>query len=234
MTTTLIISIILIGIFFYPVFFKQKLFKKELENIRKEQLKKTEQEDKDIDKLYIYLNLIINDKNIKIVRKYFNLFVVHLLMTSMLFVVGVFFCTASFSQELKIDLENNDFLGSWESDETSYVLLIKKENDNWVFINYRFEPMYDENGWKTYKRIMSPGKEVFVKKEDNVIVTNYWIDEQEYYVKVYYTLIDNNTMKTEFDGKLKGEFYYNVIYYKKVNEKPNVPLLGGIQYKQII
>ena len=223
MTTTLIISIILIGIFFYPVFFKQKPFKKELENIRKEQLKKTEQEDKDKDKLYIYLNLIINDKNIKIVRKYFNLFV-----------VGVFFCIASFSQELKIDLENNDFLGSWESDETSYVLLIKKENDNWVFINYRFEPMYDENGWKTYKRIMSPGKEVFVKKEDNVIVTNYWIDEQEYYVKVYYTLIDNNTMKTEFDGKLKGEFYYNVINYKKVNEKPSVHLLDGVQYKQII
>ena len=223
MTTTLIISIILIGIFFYPVFFKQKPFKKELENIRKKQLKKTEQEDKDKDKLYIYLNLIINDKNIKIVRKYFNLFV-----------VGVFFCTASFSQELKIDLENNDFLGSWESDETSYVLLIKKENDNWVFINYRFEPMYDENGWKTYKRIMSPGKEVFVKKEDNVIVTNYWIDEQEYYVKVYYTLIDNNTMKTEFDGKLKGEFYYNVINYKKVNEKPSVHLLDGVQYKQII
>ena len=223
MTTTLIISIILIGIFFYPVFFKQKPFKKELENIRKEQLKKTEQEDKDKDKLYIYLNLIINDKNIKIVRKYFNLFV-----------VGVFFCTASFSQELKIDLENNNFLGSWKSDETSYVLLIKKENDNWVFINYRFEPMYDENGWKTYKRIMSPGKEVFVKKEDNVVVTNYWIDEQEYYVKVYYTLIDNNTMKTEFDGKLKGEFYYNVINYKKVNEKPSVHLLDDIQYKQII
>jgi len=223
MTTTLIISIILIGIFFYPVFFKQKLFKKELENIRKKQLKKTEQEDKDKDKLYIYLNLIINDKNIKIVRKYFNLFV-----------VGVFFCTASFSQELRIALEKNDFIGSWESDETSYVLLIKKENDNWVFINYRFEPMYDENGWKTYKRIMSPGKEVFVKKEDNVIVTNYWIDEQEYYVKVYYTLIDNNTMKTEFDGKLKGEFYYNVINYKKVNEKPSVHLLDGVQYKQII
>ena len=223
MTTTLIISIILIGIFFYPVFFKQKPFKKELENIRKKQLKKTEQEDKDKDKLYIYLNLIINDKNIKIVRKYFNLFV-----------VGVFFCTASFSQELRIALEKNDFIGSWESDETNYVLLIKKENDNWVFINYRFEPMYDENGWKTYKRIMSPGKEVFVKKEDNVIVTNYWIDEQEYYVKVYYTLIDNNTMKTEFDGKLKGEFYYNVINYKKVNEKPSVHLLDGVQYKQII
>ena len=55
-----------------------------------------------------------------------------------------------------------------------------------------------------------------VKKEGNIIVTNYWIDEQEYYVKVYYTLIDNNNMKAEFNGKLKGEFYYNVINYKKV------------------
>ena len=217
MTTTLIISIILIGIFFYPVFFKQKLFKKELENIRKEQLKKTEQEDKDIDKLYIYLNLIINDKNIKIARKYFNLFVVHLLMTSMLFVVGVFFCTASFSQELKIDLENNDFLGSWSSKETNYVLLIKKENDNWVFINYRFEPMYDENGWKTYKRIMSPGKETFVSEKDLEIINKYSIDEQNYYVKVTYDLITPTQMTVSFKGISDNEPYNNTAVYNKEN-----------------
>ena len=234
MTTTLIISIILIGIFFYPVFFKQKPFKKELENIRKEQLKKTEQEDKDIDKLYIYLNLIINDKNIKIVRKYFNLFVVHLLMTSMLFVVGVFFCTASFSQELKIDLENNDFLGSWSSKETNYVLLIKKENDNWVFINYRFEPMYDENGWKTYKRIMSPGKETFISEKDLEIINKYSIDEQNYYVALTYKLLTDKVIQVNFKGKLNNKPYNRTIIYHKENEKSNVLLLGGIQYKQII
>ena len=223
MTTTLIISIILIGIFFYPVFFKQKPFKKELENIRKEQLKKTEQEDKDKDKLYIYLNLIINDKNIKIVRKYFNLFV-----------VGVFFCIASFSQELKIDLENNDFLGSWESDETSYVLLIKKENDNWVFINYRFEPMYDENGWKTYKRIMSPGKETFVSENDLEIINKYSIDEQNYYVTLTYKLLTDKAMQVNFKGKLNNKPYNRTIIYHKENEQSSVLLLGGIQYKQII
>ena len=234
MTTTLIISIILIGIFFYPVFFKQKPFKKELENIRKEQLKKTEQEDKDIDKLYIYLNLIINDKNIKIVRKYFNLFVVHLLMTSMLFVVGVFFCTASFSQELKIDLENNDFLGSWSSKETNYVLLIKKENDNWVFINYRFEPMYDENGWKTYKRIMSPGKETFISEKDLEIINKYSIDEQNYYVALTYKLLTDKVIQVNFKGKLNNKPYNRTIIYHKENEKSNVHLLDDIQYKQII
>ena len=223
MTTTLIISIILIGIFFYPVFFKQKLFKKELENIRKKQLKKTEQEDKDKDKLYIYLNLIINDKNIKIVRKYFNLFV-----------VGVFFCTASFSQELRIALENNDFIGSWESCETDYVLLIKKENDNWVFINYRFEPMYDENGWKTYKRIMSPGKETFVSEKDLEIINKYSIDEQNYYVTLTYKLLTDKAIQVNFKGKLNNKPYNRTIIYHKENEKSSVPLLGGVQYKQII
>jgi len=110
------------------------------------------------------------------------------------------------------DVTAQDFNGSWGSNDSSYYLTI----DDKDFISYKFTPYKNEEGHLSWTKVYSPGKEVFVKKEDNVIVTNYWIDEQEYYVKVYYTLIDNNTMKAEFDGKLKGEFYYNVINYKKV------------------
>ena len=81
------------------------------------------------------------------------------------------------------------------------------------FTNHGVENNNKELKWN---KVYSPGKEVFIKKEDNVIVTNYWIDEQEYYVKVTYTLINDQNMKAEFNGKLKGEFYYSVINYKKV------------------
>ena len=120
----------------------------------------------------------------------------------------ILFSLVSFSQE------NKNFSGHWSSDDSSYYLTINEEN----FITYRFAPK-DEEGYLSWDRVYSPGKEVFVKKEDNVIVTNYWIDEQEYYVKVHYTLIDDNNMKAEFNGKYKGESYYNVINYKKIQIK---------------
>jgi len=214
MTTTLIISIILTGIFFYPVFFKQKPFKKELENIRKEQLKKTEQEDKDKDKLYIYLNLIINDKNIKIVRKYFNLFV-----------VGVFFCTASFSQELKLDLENNDFLGSWnfegsyDAKNSSYSLLIEKDSlESYKFISYKFVSNLDEDGYIYYERQPSPGVEKFVKEENGRLTSTYEIKKQDYFVTVTYGFVDESEslLIATFDGTWKGKPYFNQIEYYKL------------------
>ena len=110
------------------------------------------------------------------------------------------------------DAVAQDFNGSWGTNDSNYYLTV----DNEDFVTYKFTPYKNEEGYVSWNRVYSPGKEVFVKKEDNIIVTNYWIDEQEYYVKVYYTLIDNNNMKAEFKGKLEGEFYYNVINYKKI------------------
>ncbi len=203
--TTLILSIILIPLIFYSLSFPQKPFKKELVKIREEQLKKAQQKDKDLDKLYVYLNLIINDKNIKIVRKYIYVFV-----------LGFLFYAVSFSQDIRWDFDRplatvQDFNGSWWANGSSYYLTINNED----FITYRFVPYEDEEGFLSWDRVCSPGKEVFIKKEGNVVVTNYWIDEQEYYVKVTYTLIGDQ-MKAEFNGKLKGEFYYNRINYKKL------------------
>lgn len=110
------------------------------------------------------------------------------------------------------DVTAQNFNGSWGTDDSNYYLTINGEN----FSTYKFTPNKSNNKELKWNKVYSPGKEVFIKKEDNVIVTNYWIDEQEYYVKVTYTLINDQNMKAEFNGKLKGEFYYSVINYKKV------------------
>ena len=125
-------------------------------------------------------------------------------MKQFIFIYVFFFSSYLISQEY--------FNGSWESDDSNYYLTINGEN----FSTYRFVPNKSFNKELKWDKVYSPGKEKFIKKEDNIIVTNYWIEEQQYYVKVTYTLIDEQNIKAEFNGKLKGEFYYNVINYKKV------------------
>ena len=120
-------------------------------------------------------------------------------------------------QQLYINSINEDdsFFGHWKSDDSNYYLTINDKG----FISYKFTAYENKEGNLSWNRISSPGKEVFVKKEDNVIVTNYWIDEQEYYTKVTYTLITEDSLTAEFNGKLKGEFYYRNLKYKKVDLK---------------
>ena len=77
------------------------------------------------------------------------------------------------------DVTAQDFNGSWGTDQSNYYLTIDNEN----FVSYKFVPYEDEDGCLNWNKVLSPGAEKFVKKEDNVIVTNYWIDEQKYYVK---------------------------------------------------
>ena len=110
------------------------------------------------------------------------------------------------------EITAQDFNGSWGTDQSNYYLTI----DDKDFISYKFVPYEDEDGCLSWSKVLSPGVEKFIKKEDNVIVTNYWIDEQEYYVKITYTLVGNNDLNAEFNGKLKGEFYYKVLNYKRV------------------
>ena len=110
------------------------------------------------------------------------------------------------------EITAQDFNGSWSADESSYYLTI----DDKDFISYKFVPYEDEDGCLSWNKVLSPGTEEFLKKEDNVIVTNYWIDEQRYYVKITYTLIGDNNLTAEFNGKLNGDFYYKVLNYKRV------------------
>ena len=183
----------IVSISVYNIFLRKSKFRNELNIVRKEKILLNKKNDFVDDKLIVYLNQIIKDDKITIVKKYHYL---------SLILISLF----------SFDLVAQDFNGSWTSNESKYYLTV----DNEDFVTYKFTPYENEEGYLSWNRVSSPGKEVFVKKEGNIIVTNYWIDEQEYYVKVYYTLIDNKNMKAEFKGKLKGEFYYNVINYKKV------------------
>ena len=110
------------------------------------------------------------------------------------------------------EITPQDFNGSWGTDQSNYYLTINDKD----FIIYKFVPYEDEDGCLNWNKVLSPGAEKFVKKEDNVIVTNYWIDEQKYYVKITYTLIGDNDLNAEFNGKLNGDFYYKVLNYKRV------------------
>ncbi len=127
-------------------------------------------------------------------------------------VILALFLTDSYAQE------NKDILGSWSSGETNYVLLIKKENNKWVFINYRFEPIY-KNGWKTYKRIITPGKETFVSEKNLEIINNYSIKDQNYYVTLTYNLLTDKVMQANFKGKLDNKPYNKTIIYRKENNE---------------
>ena len=109
------------------------------------------------------------------------------------------------------DVTAQDFNGSWGTDQSNYYLTIDNEN----FVSYKFVPYEDEDGYISWDKVYSPGIEKFVKKEDNLIITNYWVDEAKYYVKVTYTIVDDN-LSAEFNGKLNGDFYYKVVNYKRM------------------
>ena len=188
---TVIISI-------YNIFLRKGEFRNELNIVRTEKILLNKKNDVVDDKLIVYLNQIIKDDKITIVKKYYYLY---------------FILISLFS----FDLVSQNFHGSWISDESNYYLTIDTLYNE--FKSYKLLPYEDKDGLISCDRVKSPGIEKFIKKEDNIIVTNYWIDEQEYYVKVSYTLINDENIKAEFNGKLKGEFYYKVLNYKKVDLK---------------
>ena len=209
----------------YNLFFKKDKFRKELDSIRKEKIlsKPKQQTNENISfsftpstsELIKYLNKIIKDNNTDIVKKYFYSFTVFINMQKFLFAIMVLFSLSSFSQE-QSELEKNSFLGYWSSNDSSYYLSIKNMDDNLKFSTYKFIPQEDDNMNLSWDRVLSPGTEEFIKSENNIILTNYWIEDQNYYVKITYTLINSENLKAEFNGKLNGEPYYNMINYKRV------------------
>jgi len=210
----ILISLIffVIIIFIYNLLFKRNIFRNELNLIRKKNAYKLGQSNND--DLISYLNLIIDDENIKIVKKYFYCLSVIINVRYFIFSATLLFSFITFSQENNIT-KINSFSGHWGSEESNYYLTINGKD----FISYKFVPYEDEDGLISWDKVYSPGIEKFVKKEDNVIVTNYWVDEQKYYVRVKYTLLSDNDLNAEFNGKLNGDFYFKTISYKKVNFK---------------
>ena len=210
----ILISLIffVIIIFIYNLLFKGNIFRNELSLIRKKNAYKLRQSNND--DLISYLNLIIDDENIKIVKKYFYCLSVIINVKYFIFSATLLFSFISCSQENNIT-KINSFSGHWGSEESNYYLTINGKD----FITYKFVAYEDEDGYLSWNKVLSPGTEEFVKKEDNVIITNYWVDEQKYYVRVKYTLLSDNDLNAEFNGKLNGDFYFKTISYKKVNFK---------------
>tara|TARA_B100001778_G_scaffold264745_1_gene225617 strand:- start:62 stop:493 length:432 start_codon:yes stop_codon:yes gene_type:complete len=134
-------------------------------------------------------------------------------------IITCFVLTALFSYDVSsqsiasiCDAVAQDFNGSWGTDQSNYYLTIKDKE----FISYKFVPYEDEEGCISWKKVYSPGIEEFLKKEENVIVTNYRVDENKYYVKVTYTLVADDDLNAEFNGKLNGDFYHKIVNYKRM------------------
>ena len=134
-------------------------------------------------------------------------------------IITCFVLTALFSYDVSsqsiasiCDAVAQDFNGSWGTDQSNYYLTIKDKE----FISYKFVPYEDEEGCISWKKVYSPGIEEFLKKEENVIVTNYRVDENKYYVKVTYTLVADDDINAEFNGKLNGDFYHKIVNYKRM------------------
>ena len=121
------------------------------------------------------------------------------------------FSLTSCSQENN-NLKINSFSGHWISDESNYYLTIKDT----VFTTFKYVAALDETNDLTWKRVSSPGVEKFIYKKEIKIKTNYYIIKDRYQVYVTYTLVDDQTLKAEFKGSLKNEFYYKKIKYKRV------------------
>jgi hypothetical protein len=134
---------------------------------------------------------------------------------TLLFFILVLFSRGGFSQTQTAIAKNQDFVGAWESKESNYTLTIKKEKNIWTFVSYRFEPVYDKDGWKSYERKMGPGKEIFIKEKDLQISNSYSIKDQNYYVKITYDLITPTQMIASYKGMLDNEPYIRILVYHK-------------------
>ena len=209
MFAILISLIFFVIIIIYNLLFKGNIFRNELNLIRKKNAYKLRQSNND--DLISYLNLIIDDENVKIVKKYFNCLAVIINVKHFILSATLLFSFTSFSQEKNIT-KINSFSGHWGSEESNYYLTIKDT----VFTTFKFVAALDEANDLTWKRVSSPGVEKFIYKKENKIKTNYYIIKDRYQVYVTYTLVDDQTLKAEFKGSLKNEFYYKKIKYKRV------------------
>ena len=132
-------------------------------------------------------------------------------MKQFIFLFTVLFSLSSFSQE-NDDLKSINFSGHWGSNESNYYLTI---NDN-DFKSYKFTPYTTSNKELGWTKVYSPGTEMFLSKEGNVITTSYQVVEKDYYVTVTYTLLSENDLNAVFEGKMKGNPYRKILNYKKV------------------
>ncbi len=96
-------------------------------------------------------------------------------------------------------LAQSSFLGDWESDGTVYDMIIVNREGDLVLFNYS----YEEKG-------VDKTQEDVIEFNDKEIKTVIYRKENNHFVKVFYELIEENTIKATFIGDWNG-----VIYFKK-------------------
>ena len=93
---------------------------------------------------------------------------------------------------------SKDIQGLWKSKKSSYyVLVVANEEDKLKFTNV---------SWSEGNVL----KEEILEKEKEYIITQIYNPENDWWVKIKYTMVDENTVKCEFSGDSS-----NVSIYKR-------------------
>ena len=113
-------------------------------------------------------------------------------MKKLLLSICILFTMTSYSQISK------DIQGVWKGEDSSYyVLIVANEEEKLQFANVSWEQ----------GNIL---KEEILEKEREHIITQIYNPENDWWVSIKYTMVDENTVKCEFSGDSE-----NVSIYKR-------------------
>jgi len=113
-------------------------------------------------------------------------------MKKLLLSICILFTMTSYSQISK------DIQGIWKGEDSSYyVLIVANEEEKLQFANVSWEQ----------GNIL---KEEILEKEREHIITQIYNPENDWWVSIKYTMVDENTVKCEFSGDSE-----NVSIYKR-------------------
>jgi hypothetical protein len=113
-------------------------------------------------------------------------------MKKLLLSICILFTMISYSQISK------DIQGVWKGEDSSYyVLIVANEEEKLQFANVSWEQ----------GNIL---KEEILEKEREHIITQIYNPENDWWVSIKYTMVDENTVKCEFSGDSE-----NVSIYKR-------------------
>lgn len=132
-------------------------------------------------------------------------------MKNLYLILAILFTTSLCSQS-----DYDGFIGSWESEETKYTLIISKHfaKDHFKFLNYKLITQTLYNGEQKIITDYSP--EEFVKSEGGKLHTFIAWEFPEkgmkdYYCDVVYEFVDENNLKATFSGSNETVLYYTKI-----------------------
>jgi hypothetical protein len=107
---------------------------------------------------------------------------------------------------VKPEVKQNNFIGTWKSDGSSYTMLITERNKNLEIYNYYFE-VNDVDNIKT--TFLETVEEEVVRFNNKKLKTTIFYKENNHRVSVTYKIINKEKMKAIFKGDWNGTIYYN-------------------------